>query len=310
MIEMVSSQQAGVIRYKPFVCEQYMPHALATRRAAEQDWGLFYNHLFPVFGEMTLCEISKTNISGFMLKKRQSGYKASTCNRLLARLKATLSYAQEIEVPGFDKNPAFGFRQYQEPPHLDRFLSQIEAKRLLESIALSDSPILKFIVPFLLVTGARKSEAMKAEWSHIDFAIRQWVVPISKSGKPRYIPLSNSAINILNDLKVFTESKLGETKYVFPNIITGKPYTQLFYPWDVARKRAGLADVRMHDLRHSFASALVNEGMTLYDVKEILGHANISTTQRYAHLSNQRLMNAASKAGEHYITQADKLCTV
>ena len=245
-----------------------------------------------------------------MLKKRQSGYKASTCNRLLARLKATLSYAQEIEVPGFDKNPAFGFRQYQEPPHLDRFLSQIEAKRLLESIALSDSPILKFIVPFLLVTGARKSEAMKAEWSHIDFAIRQWVVPISKSGKPRYIPLSNSAINILNDLKAFTESKLGETKYVFPNIITGKPYTQLFYPWDVARKRAGLADVRMHDLRHSFASALVNEGMTLYDVKEILGHANISTTQRYAHLSNQRLMNAASKAGEHYITQADKLCSV
>ena len=310
MVENISGQHECTIRYKLFVCEQYMPHALATRRAAEQDWGLFYNHIFPVFGEMTLCEISKTNISGFMLKKRQSGYKASTCNRLLARLKATLSYAQEIEVPGFDKNPAFGFRQYQEPPHLDRFLSQIEAKRLLESIALSDSPILKFIVPFLLVTGARKSEAMKAEWSHIDFAIRQWVVPISKSGKPRYIPLSNSEINILNDLRDFTASKLGETKYVFPNIITGKPYTQLFYPWDVARKRAGLADVRMHDLRHSFASALVNEGMTLYDVKEILGHANISTTQRYAHLSNQRLMNAASKAGEHYITQENKLCTV
>ena len=300
MVENISGQHESTIRYKPFVCEQYMPHALATRRAAEQDWGLFYNHIFPVFGEMTLCEISKTSISGFMLKKRQSGYKASTCNRLLARLKATLSYAQEIEVPGFDKNPAFGYR----------FLSQIEAKRLLESIALSDSPILKFIVPFLLVTGARKSEAMKAEWSHIDFAIRQWVVPISKSGKPRYIPLSDSAINILNDLKAFTESKLGETKYVFPNIITGKPYTQLFYPWDVARKRAGLADVRMHDLRHSFASALVNEGMTLYDVKEILGHANISTTQRYAHLSNQRLMNAESKAGEHYITQENKLCTV
>jgi len=58
--------------------------------------------------------------------------------------------------------------------------------------------------------------------------------------------------------------------------------------------------VRIHDLRHSFASALVNEGMTLYDVKELLGHANIATTQRYAHLSQQRLMEAASKADLHY----------
>ena len=104
----------------------------------------------------------------------------------------------------------------------------------------------------------------------------------------------------LIEAKKFTIKNIGECKFIFPNIATGKPYTQIFYPWDIARKRAGLGDVRIHDLRHSFASALVNEGMTLYDVKELLGHANIATTQRYAHLSQQRLMEAASKADLHY----------
>ena len=300
MNEMVSSGQNGVIRYQSFVCDHYMPHALATRRAAHQDWGLFINHLFPVFGDMMLADINRPAISAFLLEKRQAGYMASTCNRLLARLKATLSYAFEMEIPGFDKNPARGFRQFREPPHRDRFLTPDEARRLLHSIDQSESPMLKFIIPFLLMTGARKSEALNAEWAHVDFATRQWVVPVSKSGKPRFIPLSQGAINILIEAKKFTIKNIGECKFIFPNIATGKPYTQIFYPWDIARKRAGLGDVRIHDLRHSFASALVNEGMTLYDVKELLGHANIATTQRYAHLSQQRLMEAASKADLHY----------
>ena len=300
MADTIKRDQKQMMDYKQFVCNHYMPHALATRRAAHQDWGLFYNHLFPVFGDMALNEINRPAISAFLLEKRQAGYMASTCNRLLARLKATLAYAFEMEIPGFDKNPARGFRQFREPPHRDRFLTPDEARRLLLSIDQSESPMLKFIIPFLLMTGARKSEAMKAEWSHVDFATRQWVVPVSKSGKPRFIPLSQGAVNILLDVQKFTLKILGECKFIFPNITTGKPYTQLFYPWDIARKRAGLGDVRIHDLRHSFASALVNEGMTLYDVKELLGHANIATTQRYAHLSQQRLMEAASKADLHY----------
>jgi integrase len=289
-----------MMQYRDFVCGYYMPHAFATRRAAHQDWGLFNNHLFPVFGDTPINAINRAQISRFLLDKREAGYMSSTCNRLLARLKATLSYAVELEIDGFDRNPARGIRQLREPPHRDRFLTREEARRLLESLDLSESPMLKFIIPFLLMTGARKSEALNAEWGHIDFSARQWVVPVSKSGKPRFIPLSQAAVNILLEAKRFTLKNHGECKFVFPNILTGKPYTQIFYPWDVARKRAGLPDVRIHDLRHSFASALVNEGMTLYDVKELLGHANISTTQRYAHLTQHRLMEAASKADQHY----------
>jgi site-specific recombinase XerD len=91
-----------------------------------------------------------------------------------------------------------------------------------------------------------------------------------------------------------------QTEYVFANPRTGLPFEQIYFSWNAARTKAGLEDLRIHDLRHSFASAMVNSGMTLYDVKEILGHANIKTTQRYAHLSNSRLRKAAESVSDFY----------
>lgn len=77
---------------------------------------------------------------------------------------------------------------------------------------------------------------------------------------------------------------------------TRKPFVSIFYSWDTARRRAGLADVRIHDLRHSFASFLVNAGRSLYKVKQILGHSDVKTTQRYAHLAPATLLDAVNAA--------------
>src|SRR5262249_12124220 len=85
--------------------------------------------------------------------------------------------------------------------------------------------------------------------------------------------------------------------YVFPSPITGRPCESLHFPWHRIRTRAGLADVRLHDLRHSFASTLVNEDVSLYRVQRLLGHVNAKATQRYAHLSNEVLTDAAEKMG-------------
>lgn len=286
--------------YSDYIHEIYMPHAIATRRSAEQDWGLFRNHIFPVFGKIGLDEITRADIARFIQEKKQSGLMASTCNRILAKIKASFSYAEEIELIKIDQNPTRLVKPFSEPPHHDRFLSRDEAQRLLIQVSASGSPMLKYIIPFLLLTGARKGEAINAEWPHVNMDTRTWVVPVSKNGRPRFITLSNGAIKILIAVRDFTRERLGNNKYIFPNIATGKPYKQIFHPWDIARRRAGLSDVRIHDLRHSFASVLVNQGMTLYDVKELLGHSNITTTQRYAHLSKDRLIEAASKA-EHYL---------
>ena len=285
--------------YTEYIKNIYMPHALATQRTAHQDWGLFRNHLFPAFGDKALTDISRADITRFIYDKRASGLKSSTCNRILAKLKASYSYAQDIELIKPEENPTRLVKPFREPPLRDRFLTHEEAQRLLSYVAASSSPMLKYIIPFLLLTGARKSEAIYAEWSHIDFTMRRWVVPVSKNGRPRFISLSKGAIKILERVRHFTHETLGETRYIFPNIVTGKPYLQIFHSWNTARRKAGLSDVRIHDLRHSFASVLVNQGIPLYDVKELLGHSNITTTQRYAHLSRDRLLESASKA-EYY----------
>ena len=85
---------------------------------------------------------------------------------------------------------------------------------------------------------------------------------------------------------------------MFANPVTGKPFVSIFCSWNTARKRAGLADVRIHDLRHSFASFLVNSGRSLYEVQKILGHTQIKTTQRYAHLANDTLLDAANQVSK------------
>ena len=117
-------------------------------------------------------------------------------------------------------------------------------------------------------------------------------VPFAKSGKVRHVPLSMPVIELLRKLQ--SDSV---TPYVFANPNTRKPFVSIFFSWDTARKRAGLPELRIHDLRHSFASFLVNSGRSLYEVKELLGHADIKTTSRYAHLSRETLAQAVELIG-------------
>jgi len=159
------------------------------------------------------------------------------------------------------------------------------------SLAVSDSrnPMLKHIVAMLILTGARKREVLDAKWEDFDTERKSWRIPMSKSGKARRVPLNQGALNILLSLLNTRKSD-----YVFCNPDTGKPYVSFFHSWDTAREQAGLKDVRVHDLRHSFASLLVNQGRTLYEVQKILGHTQVKTTQRYAHLSHDTLLDATN----------------
>jgi integrase len=117
---------------------------------------------------------------------------------------------------------------------------------------------------------------------------RETRMPIAKSGKPRTIALNGAAISLLQSVP-----RVQGSEHIFPSLFTGRPFASLFYPWDRIRHRAGLDDVRLHDLRHSFASFLVNEGVSLYVVQGLLGHSQVRMTQRYAHLAPQTLLDAA-----------------
>lgn len=180
---------------------------------------------------------------------------------------------------------------FDDPPTKERYLSVEEAQHLYESVCQSDNEMLRYIVPMLILTGARRREVLDAKWEDFDFKRLSWRIPFTKTGRPRHIPMSDGVISLLNSIPRFDRCP-----YVFPNPKTRKPFVSVFNSWNTARAKAGLPDVRMHDLRHSFASFLVNNGRSLYEVQKLLGHTQIKTTQRYAHLSHDTLMEAASVA--------------
>ena len=174
---------------------------------------------------------------------------------------------------------------------LPDYLSEDEARRLYESVCQSQNKMLQCIVPMLILTGARKREVLDARWQDFDFERRLWRIPTTKAGKPRHVPLSDGVLSLLT-----TMPKNLKSDYVFANPETNKPYVSIFCSWNTARIKAGLSDVRVHDLRHSFASLLINSGRSLYEVQKLLGHTQIKTTQRYAHLAPETLLAASNAA--------------
>jgi integrase len=296
--------RSGTMLFRDFVENVYGPHAKTVKRSYREEMRIIVNHIFPALGERPVVSIKKAEIRNLLQSKLAEGYGPSMVNRILATVKSIFSRAVDWETEGLKESPARGVRQLPCPNRIDAFLTPAEAQRLQVSVAQSENPLLRYIIAFLLLTGGRKREALDARWENVDLDRRIFTVPLSKSGRPRYIPLSDEAIRVLHaakrELIRVAPEIAAATPWIFPNPETGKPFVNIFTSWNNARKRAGLDHIRVHDLRHSFASALVNEGMTLYDVKEILGHANMATTTRYAHLSRERLQQAATVASAHY----------
>ena len=169
----------------------------------------------------------------------------------------------------------------------ERYLAPDEAQRLMRELERSTRPEAAAI-RLLLLTGARKSEILKARWENVRLDLRLLTVPLSKSGKPRHLPLSDAAVAVIRALP-----RGPGCPWLFPGHAPGKPLSDVYLFWDGLRRGLGLADVRIHDLRHTFASFLVNAGHSLYEVQKLLGHSDPRTTMRYAHLGQASLLAAA-----------------
>ncbi|WP_353211882.1 tyrosine-type recombinase/integrase [Rhodovarius sp.] len=275
-----------------FVRDRYMPHIEGNKRSWKCDEVLLRLHILPAFGRRRIDAIPTADVLAFQHKLKAKGYAPGTCNRILVLLRYLFNVAAKWEVEGAGANPARKVDLFQLNNEKQTFLSKEQVATLLDALATSPNKDLLAIVKFLLLTGARKQEALKAEWREFDLANRSWVIPLSKSGTARKVAISDPLVALLETLP-----SRGKSPYLFTNPATAKPYVGVWYAWNSARKRAGLAHVRIHDLRHSFASFLVNSGRGLYEVQRLLGHAHIKTTQRYAHLSDETLISAANTAG-------------
>ena len=277
-----------------FFTEKYLPYITSYRRSYWTDQPLYQNHVQSALGKLPLDQIKHEHIVSVMTTASTKLADAS-CNRLLALLRYMFNLALRWKIAGIIENPTLGYEKKKLSNFRERYLTAEETQRLIKQVKSSANPMLKYIVPMLLLTGARKREVLDARWEDIDFQRAFWRIPSTKSGSERHVPLSPAAIDLLNEIPKCCD-------YIFANPSTLKPYDCVHSAWNTTRVRAGLKDVRMHDLRHSFASFLVNEGCSLYEVQKILGHSSGAMTQRYSHLNQDSLMRAV-RCAEVYLAQ-------
>ncbi len=286
-------KKASVLTLGVFYDTYYLPYIKKHIKSYETNISIFKNHLLPKYKNTPMDQISKASImklhSDMVVKKKLA---PATANKVLIFLSSAFNIAIDLELEGVSQNPTKGIKEYKLNNQRQRYLTKEEAQRLLDAINQTEQNIhLKYIVPMLILTGARKGEVLRARYEDFNLNQLTWTIPISKSGKKRILPITPQLLELYNSIPKTN----GE--YLFASPVTGKPYVSIYNSWNSARTKAGLKDVRMHDLRHSFASALVNSGRSLYEVQTLLGHSTSKMTQRYAHLSNESLMSAASCAG-------------
>lgn len=293
-------QEAHRLREVPtfadFVWQKYIPYAKTCKRSWETDISNLKNHLLPTFGSTRLNRITRSDVMAFHHGNLKKGYAAGSCNRMLVLLRFVMNCALRWDVlPTSHQNPCMGVVAFEDNGARERFLTVEEVQRLFAELDQNRNVMVGHVIKLLLYTGARKREVLDARWDEVDFERQLLMVPAarSKSKKVHYIALSDAAVDLLRHLP-----RTPGVPWVFVNPKTLRPPVSIFYAWDSIRRRVGLGDVRLHDLRHSYASFLVNAGRSLYEVQKLLGHHDPKVTMRYAHLSTKAMLDAANVVGK------------
>ncbi len=274
-----------------FVSAVYLPRMRLRKRSWNVDERIARQHISPFFGGRRFGDIKSHEVEDWLHGLAMRGLAPATCNRILAVFRTICTQAAHRGLLPSRQSPCAGIRPFKVYPGRERCLALSVARRLMGALEESDRPeALAFRL--LLLTGARKSEILRARWEHVRLDLRLIALPISKSGRPRHIPLSDEAVAVLQAIP-----RVPGNPWLFPGHAAGKPLSDIYLFWDRLRRRLGMADVRIHDLRHTFASILVNAGHSLYEVQQLLGHHDPRTTMRYAHLGMTSLLAAAQTVG-------------
>jgi integrase len=279
--------------------ERYMEHAKANKRSWLRDEQM-YRNLKEFFGsERQLIDFNPADIEGYKLHRRKE-VSGSTVNRELALLKRMFNLAIDWELFR-DPNPVRKVKFFQELNTGTRVVSPEEEERLLRNAA----PYLQDLIRFDVNTGLRTGELFTLRWSHVDLEKNILNVFSPKTQKTRVVPINRDA------RKVLEAWALGrKNEFVFYNFETGKPFVDLKAGFGLACRKAGIAGVTWHTLRHTFASRLVSRGVDIVTVQQLLGHSDITVTLRYTHTNLDSKYAAVAKLdglGDSLVTVCTKL---
>lgn len=196
-VDKVVKRSTPVLR--DFIMDSYLPYVKVNKRSWDTDWSLLKNHIIPNFGDLYMDSFTKQHLFGFIAKHRETHAPASV-NRVIILLRFIFNCAISWDTPGIKNNPTAGVPLLEENNKKERYLSEAEAQALFASVQQSDSAMLQFIIPMLILTGTRKREVLDAKWSEFDFERRIWRIGMSKSGKARHVPMSDGVIRLLQSV--------------------------------------------------------------------------------------------------------------
>ncbi len=294
--------EIGLERINPDVSiliEAYLNYSRTNKsRSSFQRDELALKNFFRVSGIQRYSELTASSIEKFK-DDRASAYQEErgrpiskrTINIEIGTVKKMMNKLVELEI--IPENPIKSVRKIRGPELKSiEFLTRVEIRALLEAA----TPTFRPIIYIFLKTGLRRNELLFLEWSDIDFE-KQQIRVINKEERPtkhyreRYVPIDDAVVEILESLR-----RAGPRKYVFPTRDGSVRRNNLLREVKRTAKKAGIdKNVTVHMLRHTYASHLVMSGVDLATVKEILGHSDITTTLRYAHLAPGHLRDAVKK---------------
>lgn len=274
-----------------FFDDHYLPYAKPRKRSYARDEEMYRLRIKPTFGNFKLNEVTRKQVQLFHNRLLTEGLKPASADHYLKLMRRAWNLAVEWEM--LESSPLTRLQLFNPDNRMENYLSPEQLDKLVTVLRIAPPRTVCNVALFLLTTGARLNEALRARWDQIDKANRVWKIPASnsKSKRIRSVPLNDAALEVLSQLD--TEGKYDN---LFINTKTKKPLVNVHKVWGRLRAQAGMEWLRIHDLRHSYASFLVNSGRTLYEVQKILGHSDAKVTERYAHLSSKTLQDAANTA--------------
>ena len=267
-----------------YVAVRCKPATLRIRSAA------VCRHIVPRLGKLRIGAVGRRHVTALHQSLAATPAQA---NNAVITLSQIFTKAQDWGILAEGANPCRHVDLYRQRKR-ERFLTESELKRLgrvLDEAADSGGATPEAIaaIRLLILTGCRRGEILGLRWDEVDLDARELRLRDTKTG-PRVVPLSPAAAQLLAELP-----RSGASRWVIPGRKPGTHLVRLGNAWRLLRKRAGLEDVRLHDLRHSFASSALALGESLPMIARLLGHRQISSTARYAHLARASVHEAAAR---------------
>jgi integrase len=273
------------------LAERFDKEHIAVRlkaSTAKEYRGNLRRFILPALGRLPVPEITRADVAKFHHDLRHIPYQANRCLEVVSKM-FVLAEMWGLRPDG--SNPRKHIRKYPEEKR-ERFLSAAELRRIGEVLREMEServelPSAILAARLLILTGCRLGEIMTLKWDYVDFDECALRLPDSKTGK-KVVHVGAPAVEYLHDAQ-----RINGNPWVINGTLAGKPLSDLQPFWQRVRARAGVKDVRIHDLRHTFASTAVASGQGLPMIGKLLGHTQVQTTARYAHLAADPVRSAA-----------------